>query len=99
MLKKMIDALLAAGYSQVALQDLTGIPQSTISRISKNRQVDVGYSRGKKLERLYEKHLLESGSVSPGQGSLFPEACANQPNGQPKNVSSSAANHHQTESA
>lgn len=61
MLKTIIDALLAAGFSQVELAERTGIPQSTISRISRGLQSDVGYSRGKKLEQLYDQLREERG--------------------------------------
>ena len=43
------------GLSQAEIYRRTGIPQPTINRLVKRRQVQVIYSHGKALERLLEE--------------------------------------------
>lgn len=55
MLKEMISHLVdVVGMTQLQISQATGVPQSAISRVYTGSQHEVGYSSGKKIERLYK---------------------------------------------
>lgn len=59
-LKEKIEFLHSKGYTQQKISEITGIVQSSISRILSGEQQSVGYEKGTKLDALVDqiRHFL-----------------------------------------
>ena len=53
LLKPMVDELVEAGHSQLAISKVVGTSQSTISRVQTGG-TDIPFSKGKKIELLWQ---------------------------------------------
>ncbi|MDQ9009006.1 transcriptional regulator [Acinetobacter gerneri] len=55
-IREMLQAL-SQKLTQIQISKLTTIPQSSISKILNEELTEVTYSRGKKLQKLYEQEV------------------------------------------
>ena len=55
-IREMLEVL-SESLSQTQISKLTTIPQSSISKILSEELVEVTYSKGRKLQRLYEQKV------------------------------------------
>ncbi|MDY6469153.1 transcriptional regulator [Acinetobacter faecalis] len=53
-IREMLEVL-SKSLSQIQISKLTTIPQSSISKILNGELIEVAYSKGRKLQRLYEQ--------------------------------------------
>lgn len=54
--REMLQAL-SKSFTQIQISNLTTIPQSSISKILNGELTEVTYSRGRKLQKLYEQKV------------------------------------------
>lgn len=55
--QEIVKNLIAAGYTQAQLERLTGVSQSSISRILTGTHTDPRHSTVRSLESFYREHL------------------------------------------
>lgn len=69
--RELVEALRAMGLTQKQIQERTGIPQSTISKIGLGRIHDVMSRRYVALQAAYEQQMKVQAPAAP-QGGLTP---------------------------
>ena len=58
--RELLISLVGSGMTQTQIAKESGVPQPVISRLIAQKQNDLSYTDGKKIERVFQSHMSKA---------------------------------------